>query len=635
MRKIIINALIQEEVRIAILEGNRLQNVYFDVSILQVRRHNVYKGHIIHYESSLEALFVDFGGGRDGFLPTSNLGSNCLPSKFFDENNKLLPDADYSGQELLVQVERHERENKGATLTTEITLSGSYTLIVFGRKAGHVVSRTIAPPKRTELLDIVGALKLPENCQVIIRNAGRNCSAEQIQQDIQQVINIYDSICSYAESVQAPEFIFQDSSLISKTLRESCRDTIDEIVVDSQEYFEICANFLNICFPQHIDKLHLHSQPESIFHHYEIEDQIKHIYKRNVRLPSGGEIVIDYTEALTAIDINSSQSTSRGNIEDTALDTNLEAVEEVARQIRLRDIGGLIVIDVIDMKDNKAKQKVTERLQQAVQADASYIRIGEISTFHLLEMTRERIMPSIRDTSFESCHQCQGTGWIKNLTASVTMSLREIRTQASKEKTRLLIVRAHYDLASYILNNKRKFLDRTEQITDCEIVVLPDINLSAHQYTIENSNAEGGNYDRLRNKAKTKNKIKYTPPESIKLSRYSREDFISPSEAKGRKRSGGKKPGLFKRIFQALFGSGGKPNKPKHQTRGSNQPRRSGGQGSRNRSRNRNRYRQNRQGGQGGQGGQGSSGGSGNNSGGGSGGSSSGSSSGSNQSQKK
>nr|MCA8837371.1 Rne/Rng family ribonuclease [Pseudomonadota bacterium] len=574
MKKIIINALIREEVRIAILDGNRLQNIYFDISSFQVKRQNVYKARIVHYEQSLEALFVDFGGGRDGFLPANNLRPGSLPAEYFDENGKLKAGSDnLSNQEILVQVDRDERENKGATLTTELTLAGSYLLIIFGRDSKSVASRTIPPARRKEMVEMLEKLRCPPNSQIIVRNAARNCTAEQIQKDIDHITAIHNAILERAQSMPAPEFIYQDSNIVTKALRDFCRDNVEEIIVDSEEYFEVCSKFLGVCFPNLCEKLHLHDQPEPIFKHYDIEDQVKQLYKRKVRLPSGGEIVIDYTEALTSVDINSSQSTSRDNIEETALDTNLEAMDEVARQIRLRDIGGLIVIDIIDMKDNDAKQRVIDRLNKAVEPDYSYIRIGDISSFHLLEMTRERLMPSVRDTSLDRCRQCSGSGWIPNLTTSVTSLLRDIRHHSTSEKTRHLLIRAHYDLATYVLNHYRSFLDRTLQMADCEVIILPDVSLHAYQYNIETLGAKhSGSYDSERQKASQLPKTQQIEPVALETSLLRREDFMTPGTSTRAVRTlsyNRNRPSWLARLWQSLFGRSGESSQPPGKSRSS------------------------------------------------------------------
>jgi ribonuclease E len=485
MKRMLINATQPEELRVAIVDGQKLFNLDIEIPGREQKKANIYKGRITRVEPSLEAAFVEYGAERHGFLPLKEIARNHFSEATKSGGGRVnIQDAIKEGQELIVQVEKEERGNKGAALTTFISLAGRYLVLMPNNPRAGGVSRRIEGQDRTELREAMSELQIPEDMGLIVRTAGIGKNTEELQWDLDYLLQLWQAIEHSAEK-SAPFLIYQESNVIIRSIRDYLRADIGEIVIDDEEVFSQAKSFINQVMPQYAKKLRRYDDEVPLFSRYQIESQIESAFQREVRLPSGGAIVIDHTEALTSIDINSARATKGADIEETALNTNLEAADELARQLRLRDLGGLFVIDFIDMTPSRHQREVENRLKDALKQDRARVQIGRISRFGLLEMSRQRLRPSLGEASAQVCPRCSGHGTIRGVESLSLSVLRIIEEAAMKENTGRIVAQLPVDMATFLLNEKRQPIHDIEQRQSVEVVLIPNTRLETPNYTIE------------------------------------------------------------------------------------------------------------------------------------------------------
>ncbi|MDE2256292.1 MAG: Rne/Rng family ribonuclease [Xanthomonadaceae bacterium] len=484
MKRMLINATQREELRVAIVDGQSLHDLDIEIPSKEQKKANIYKGRITRVEPSLEACFVDYGADRHGFLPLKEVSRDYFQSGV-DHNKAGIRELLKEGQELLIQVEKEERGNKGAALTTFISLAGRYMVLMPNNPRAGGVSRRIEGDDRANLKEVLDQLKLPDEMGLIIRTAGLGREAEELQWDLDYLLQLWSAIDEAGKSRPAPFLIYQESRLIIRALRDYLRNDIGEILIDSEELFNDAREFVQQVMPQNLRKLKLYNDTVPLFSRFQIETQIENAFDRSVRLPSGGSIVIDQTEALTAIDINSSKATKGGDIEETAFNTNCEAAVEVARQLRIRDAGGLIVIDFIDMDSPRHQREVEDKLRDALRHDRARVQIGKISRFGLLEMSRQRLRPSLGESTQSVCPRCEGHGRVRSVESLSLSVLRLVEEQAMKEKTGQVLVQVPAMVANFLLNEKRKSIVEIEQRHDVPLIVVADEKLETPHFHIE------------------------------------------------------------------------------------------------------------------------------------------------------
>ncbi|MDQ3206873.1 MAG: Rne/Rng family ribonuclease, partial [Pseudomonadota bacterium] len=479
----LINATQAEELRVAIVDGQALYDIDIEQPSKEQKKSNIYKGRITRLEPSLEAAFVEYGGERHGFLPMKEISRDYFQAGV-DHNKAGLKELLREGQEVVVQVDKEERGNKGAALTTFISLAGRYMVLMPNSPTAGGVSRRIEGEDRAELKRAMDALTIPDDMGVIIRTAGVGRDAEELQWDLDYLIQVWRSIAEAALTKPAPFLIYQESRLIIRALRDYMRPDIGEILVDTPEMYAEAREFVEQVMPHNLRKLKHYTDDTPLFNRYQIESQIENAYEREVRLPSGGALVIDQTEALTAVDVNSARATKGGDIEETAFNTNLEAADEMARQMRLRDLGGLVVIDFIDMSSNRHQREVENRLQNALRQDRARVQIGRISRFGLLEMSRQRLRPSLGESSQLVCPRCEGHGRMRSVESLSLSILRVAEEHAMKENTGQVLVQAPTEIANYLHNEKRRALTEIEQRHDAPIIIVADEQLETPHYEV-------------------------------------------------------------------------------------------------------------------------------------------------------
>ena len=484
MKRMLINATQKEELRVALVDGQRLFDLDIESPGHEQKKSNIYKGKITRVEPSLEAAFVDYGAERHGFLPLKEISREYFPADYVFNGRPNIKDIIKEGQEVIVQVSKEERGNKGAALTTFISLAGSYLVLMPNNPRAGGISRRIEGDERLELKEALDCLDVPEDVGLIVRTAGVGKSPEELQWDLKVLLHHWDAIKKAAESRPAPFLIHQESDVIVRAIRDYLRRDIGEILIDNKKIFEKAKNHIRLVRPDFINRVRLYEGEVPLFSHYQIESQIESAFQREVRLPSGGSIVIDVTEALTAIDINSSRSTRGGDIEETALNTNLEAADEIARQLRLRDLGGLIVIDFIDMTSVRHQREVENRIREATRQDRARIQFGRISRFGLLEMSRQRLSPSLSEASSHVCPRCQGTGKVRDNESIALSILRLLEEEAIKENTAQVHTIVPVQIASYLLNEKRKAISSIEKRHDVQVVVVPNESMETPHFSV-------------------------------------------------------------------------------------------------------------------------------------------------------
>ncbi|MDA9558263.1 ribonuclease E, partial [Vibrio sp.] len=484
MKRMLINATQKEELRVALVDGQKLYDLDIESPGHESKKANIYKGRITRVEASLEAAFVDYGAERHGFLPLKEIARSYFPQGYSNQGRHNIKDVIQEGQEVIVQIDKEERGNKGAALTTRISLAGSYLVLMPNSPKAGGISRRIEGEERAQLKAALDTLDLPRGMGLIVRTAGVGKSAEELEWDLNILINHWDAIQNESSSKDAPFLIHQESNVIVRSIRDYLRPDIGEILIDSNTIYQRVINHIKLVRPDFASRVKKYDGEVPLFTHYQIESQIDSAFQREVRLPSGGSIVIDPTEALTSIDINSARATKGSDIEETALNTNLEAAEEIARQLRLRDLGGLVVIDFIDMSPIKNQREVESRLRDSVHLDRARVQIGRISKFGLLEMSRQRLSPSLAEASHHICPRCTGTGIVRDNESLALSVLRLIEEEALKDNTSQVVAVVPVEISSYLLNEKRRSINHIERIQDVKLVVVPNPEMETPHYDV-------------------------------------------------------------------------------------------------------------------------------------------------------
>jgi ribonuclease E len=560
--KMLINATQPEEIRVAIIsDNNKLLDLDLDYAELKnhpgagKKKGNIYKATVTRIERSLNAIFVEYGAKKQGFLPLKEIAPEYLsqhPSTFDLESPPPITSLIKEGAELLIQIDKEERGNKGAALTTYITLAGCYLVLMPNNPDSGGISRRIEGDEREELRETLNALTLEDTMGIIIRTAGLGRSQEELQADLNMLLNQWQAIQKAYQTHLAPCLIQQEDDVIIRSIRDNLRGTIDEVIIDDHVAFTKARHYVEQIKPSFLPNVKLYQHPVPLFIQYQVENQIESAYKREVLLPSGGSLVIDKTEALISIDINSAKSTSGSDIETTAYHTNLEAADEIARQLRLRDLGGLVVIDFIDMNNSKHQREVETRLKEASSTDRARIQIGRISRFGLLEMSRERLRPSLGEIVQERCPRCEGKGTVRNIPSQALSIVRLIEEEALKEKTYEIHVQLPVEMATFLMNEKRSYLATIEKRHGVAIIIIANPYLQTPQYTINRIRDENASKQKKPSYSLIEN------PE-IALIRLN-EDNKSLTEpvVKSLSTLGSTKPqptNIIKRLWSTLFGA--------------------------------------------------------------------------------
>jgi ribonuclease E len=485
MKRMLFNATQAEELRVAIVDGQKLIDLDIEYAGKEQRKSNIYKGVITRVEPSLEACFVEYGADRHGFLPFKEISKAYMQNDDGEFSRSRMSTSLKEGTELIVQVDKDERGNKGAALTTFVSLAGRYLVLMPNNPRGGGVSRRIEGEERAELRDIMDRLEVPEGMSLIARTAGIGRSFEELQWDMNYLLQLWHAIDDAAQSVKAPELIYLESSLVVRAIRDLFQPDIGEILIDTESIYEQAQSFMSTVMPANVHKVKLYKDDVPLFSRFQIEHQIETAYRRDVSLPSGGAIIIDHTEALVSVDVNSARATKGADIEATAFNTNLEAADEVARQLRLRDLGGLVVIDFIDMESARNQREVENRLRDALKPDRARVQTGKISRFGLMELSRQRLQPSLGETSHIPCPRCHGTGHIRDTESSALHILRILQEEAMKENTLALHAQVPVDVATYLLNEKRAEIHAIESRLKVDVILIPNTHLETPNYEVE------------------------------------------------------------------------------------------------------------------------------------------------------
>jgi ribonuclease E len=548
---------------VALVDGQKLYDFDIEVPSKEQKKANIYKGIITRIEPSLEAAFVNFGSERHGFLPFKEITPNYLGQPLSEElTRREIRESLKEGQEVIVQVEKEERGTKGAALTTYVSLAGSYLVLMPNNPRAGGISRRIEGDIRTDMREVMAHLEIPEGMGLIIRTAGGGKTPEELQWDLNYLLQLWEAIERSASEKPAPLLVFQESNVIIRALRDHLRGDIDEILIDHEPTFKLVKSFLQQVMPQFIHKAKLYRDNVPLFNRYQIESQIEMAYSREVSLPSGGAIVIDHAEALTAIDINSARATKGSDIEETALNTNLEAADEIARQLRLRDLGGLFVIDFIDMMAARNQRAVETRLRDAIKMDRARIQLGRISRFGLLELSRQRLRPSLGESSLLTCPRCSGQGSIRSVESLALSVLRIIEEEAMKKNTAKVIAYLPVDSATYLLNEKRQSVQDVEKRHGVQAIIIPSKQLETPAYEIERVKSAGAEEEVERRPS-----YQTVRPVEAEPVRYAREpsgngvepavkEFLpnQPAPGTGPAARPGSSGGLIKRFWTILTG---------------------------------------------------------------------------------
>lgn len=598
MKRMLINATQAEELRVAMVDGQYLYDLDIEVAAQAQKKASVYKGKITRIEPSLEAAFIDYGAERHGFLPFKEVDRSYFADKQRDGNGSggrvSIQDALREGQEIIVQVEKEERGTKGAALTTFPSLAGRYLVLMPNNPRAGGISRRVEGDERSDLREALSVLNIPEGMGLIVRTAGVGKSAEELQWDLDYLLKLWTAIESAANEHAAPMLIFQDSNVIIRAIRDYFRQDISEILIDQEEIYNEACDFMRQVMPQNLSKVKFYDSNVPLFSRYQIEGQIEAAFGHAIRLPSGGSLVIDHTEALVSVDINSARATKGADIEETALTTNLEAADEIARQLRLRDIGGLIVIDFIDMTPARNQREVEDRLREALKRDRARVQVGRISRFGLLEMSRQRVRPSLGDSSQKVCPTCNGQGNVRGPESLALSILRVIEEEAMKEKTSKILARLPLDVATFLLNEKRENVHEVEQRCSVQVILVPIPDMTASAYQVErirDDEAHDSNEQSSYKFAETTAAL----PDFVENSQRARVEepavgrIPPPTPAPPPAAVSG--PGFFKRMWSALFGSATETTKKETSSRQSDGQGASRGGRGRGRSQSANRQR--------------------------------------------
>ncbi|NQZ88118.1 MAG: ribonuclease E [Colwellia sp.] len=484
MKRMLINATQSEELRVALVDGQQLYDLDIESPGHEQKKSNIYKAKITRIEPSLEAAFVDYGADRHGFLPMKEIAREYFPKGYTFQGRPSIKEVLREGQEVIVQIDKEERGQKGAALTTFISLAGSYLVLMPNNPRAGGISRRIEGDERTDLKTSLNKLELPKGMGLIVRTAGVGKDYEELNWDLNVLLHHWKAISEAAETKPAPFLIHQETNVILRAIRDYLRRDIGEVLIDRPKTFESVKKHIEVVRPDFLNKIKLYTNDVPLFTHYQIETQIESAFQREVRLPSGGSIVIDPTEAMTSIDVNSARATKGSDIEETAFNTNLEAAEEVARQLRLRDLGGLVVIDFIDMTPVRHQREVENRMRDAVKQDRARIQLGRISRFGLLEMSRQRLRPSIGETSQGVCPRCNGTGHVRSVESLALSILRLMEEEAIKENTQHVQAQVPVPVATYLLNEKRRSVFHIETHHNVNILIIPNPHMDTPQYEV-------------------------------------------------------------------------------------------------------------------------------------------------------
>ena len=604
MKRMLINASHTEEVRVAMVDGQRLYDLDIENRTREQKKSNIYKGKITRVEPSLEAAFVDYGAERHGFLPLKEISREYFKKGASSEGGRVrIQDAIKEGQEVLVQVEKEERGSKGAALTTFMSLAGRYLVLMPNNPRAGGISRRIEGDERADLREAMRGLEIPDGMGAIVRTAGIGRATEELQWDLDYLLQLWNTITEEADGAKAPHFLFQESNVIVRAIRDYLRQDVGEVIVDGVEAYALAAAFIGTVMPDFTSKVKFYQEEIPLFNRYQIENQIETAFCREVSLPSGGSIVIDITEAMVSIDINSARATKGGDIEETAFNTNKEAAEEIARQLRLRDVGGLIVIDFIDMLNSRHQKEVENKMRDALVVDRARVQVGRISRFGLLEMSRQRLRPSLEETMSKVCPRCKGQGTIRGTRSLALSILRLVEEEAQKEFSREIRAIVPVSVATFLLNEKRKEISDIEARNKIQVTVLPNTEMETPHFEvvrIRSQDEDNSDFSYKMAHDLSKPEIEVVTDTSAaaqSLPQPAVKTIVpstpAPSVAKPEPVVV-KSPGLVKRLWDSLFGetpSQEEEDKPKPRGRSSrNNPNRSrGGQNNRSRSNNRGR----------------------------------------------
>ncbi len=484
MKRMLVNATQQEEVRVALVDGQQLYDLAIEHREKEQKKGNIYKGRIVRVEPSLEAAFVDFGAERHGFLPLGDISREYFLKEPEPGRSLNIAELVKEGQQLVVQVEKDERDNKGAALNTMISLAGRYLVLNANNPRGGGVSRQVRGDERQAAQQRLGKLNIPKGMSVIIRTQGHDRSVEELQWDLDNQLRVWEAIKLAVFERDGPFLVVQESSVILRAVRDYLSDAIGEVVVDDDEAYNDIRSFMKHTMPHFLDRLRRHEGDGPLFNRYQIESQIDSAYRRRVSLPSGGQIIIDQPEAGICVDVNSARATSADDIEQTALQTNLEAADEIARQCRIRDLSGLIMIDFIDMRSSNSNRKVEERLRQGTRNEPARIQIGQISRFGILEMSRQRLRTSLVDVTHETCPRCGGTGRIRSVESLGLHILRMIGEEAGKERTSQVVAELPLVVANFLLNEKRPALSHIEDVFGVSVVIVANSAMETPEFVL-------------------------------------------------------------------------------------------------------------------------------------------------------
>jgi len=556
MKRMLINATQQEEMRVALVDGQKLYDLDIESPGHEQKKANIYKGVITRVEPSLEAVFVNYGAERHGFLPLKEIAKTYFPSDYRFDGRPNIKDVVKEGQEVIVQIDKEERGQKGAALTTFISLAGSYLVLMPNNPRAGGISRRIEGDERSELKESLSKLNLPDGMGLIVRTAGVGKSFEELEWDLNVQMAYWTAIEKVSEARKAPFLIHQESNVIIRAIRDYLRRDIGEILIDNEKVHKQVLEHMQLLRPDYVNRVKVYKNDIPLFNHYQIENQIESAFQREVRLPSGGSIVIDPTEALTSIDINSARATKGGDIEETALNTNLEAADEIARQLRLRDLGGLLVIDFIDMTPARHQREVENRLKEAVQQDRARVQLGRISRFGLLEMSRQRLRPSLGEASTHVCPRCLGQGTIRSVESSALSILRLMEEEALKDNTKQVRANVPIEVAAYLLNDKRDTLKRIEGRLKVTLQIIPVRELDTPHYEVSRVRSDDtvieSNSKSIPQSTPEKEEASATVAEPQNKEQPALQGFVAPAQAAPVVTKS--EPGIFSVFFSWVMG---------------------------------------------------------------------------------
>ena len=601
MKRMLINASHTEEMRVAMVDGQRLYDLDIENRTREQKKSNIYKGKITRVEPSLEAAFVDYGAERHGFLPLKEISREYFKKGSSDGGRVRIQDAIKEGQEVLVQVEKEERGSKGAALTTFMSLAGRYLVLMPNNPRAGGISRRIEGDERADLREAMRGLNIPDGMGAIVRTAGIGRATEELQWDLDYLLQLWNTITEEADGSKAPHFLFQESNVIVRAIRDYLRQDVGEVIVDSEEAYALAAAFIGTVMPDFTSKVKFYQEEIPLFNRYQVENQIETAFCREVVLPSGGSIVIDVTEAMVSIDINSARATKGGDIEETAFNTNKEAAEEIARQLRLRDVGGLIVIDFIDMLNSKHQKAVENKMRDALVIDRARVQVGRISRFGLLEMSRQRLRPSLEETMSKVCPRCKGQGTIRGTRSLALSILRLVEEEAQKESSREIRAVVPVPVATFLLNEKRREILDIESRNKIQVTVLPNTEMETPHFEVvrirnQDEDTSDFSYKMAHELSKPEVEVVSDATNTAKaLAQPAVKTLVpstpAPQVAQQATPEEVKAPGLVKRLWDSMFGEGSaeekqEEEKPKPRSNNRNNRNR-GGQNNRNRNNNR------------------------------------------------